>query len=174
MKLKRMLGLFLAMVLVCSLLAPVALAEGEKRNIVIGLWWDRYYDSTSKALEDNPSYQGLESDQLMFDVVKKVEEKYNVTIEYVNMTYVGLRESVNTSILAGTPECDIYLVDTSIGIPAAMNGYCIDLKSILPEGSDIFGGKAVMNYLDLGDGGAYLMKPVAAQSLVEEIGRAHV
>jgi ABC-type glycerol-3-phosphate transport system substrate-binding protein len=167
MKTKRLLGLFLAITLVFSLLAPAALAESGKRNIVIGLWWDRYYDSTSKALEDNPSYQGLESDQLMFDVVKKVEEKYNVTIEYVNMTYIGLRESVNTSILAGTPECDIYLVDTSIGIPAAMNGYCIDLKTILPQDSDIFGKKVVMNYLDLGDGKASMMKPVAAQSLVE-------
>lgn len=164
---KRFLGLFLAVVLVMSMFTVGAVAEGEKRNIVIGLWWDRYYDSNSTCLEDNPNYQGSESDQMMFDVVKKVEDKYDVTIEYVNMTYTGVKESINTSILAGTPDCDIYLVDLTIGVPAVMNGYGVDLKTVLPEESDIFGDKVIMNYLDLGDGKATLMKPVKAETVVE-------
>lgn len=140
--------------------------SGEPRHITIGVWWDMYYDSTHESLEDNPAYAGLESDEMIFNTVKEVEEKYNVTLEYVNLTYAGIKESINTSILAGTPECDIYMVDLTMGVPAALNGYCLDLKSILPEDSDIFTDKNVMNYLDLGDDKASLMFPVLAENIV--------
>jgi len=163
----RIIGFALALVLVLTSLGTVAFAAEETRNITIGLWWDKYYDSNQDAMEDDPAYQGTISDQMRFDVVAKVEEKYNVTIEYVNLTYVGVQESINTSVLAGTPDCDIYLVDTAIGVPAVMNGYALDMKDILPADSDIFTDKVIMNYLDLGDGGAYMIKPVAAQSQVE-------
>ena len=164
---KRIIGFALALVLVLTSLGSVAFAAEGKRNITIGLWWDRYYDSTHSALEDDPSYQGTISDQMRFDVVKKVEEKYNVTIEYQNLTYVGIQESINTSVLAGTPDCDIYLVDTPIGVPAVMNGYALNMKDVLAADSDIFTDHMVMNYLDLGDGGAYMIKPVSGQSVVE-------
>ncbi len=166
-QLARITGFALALILVLTSLGVTAFAAEGKRNIVIGLWWDKYYDSTQTALEDDPSYQGTVSDQLRFDAVKKIEEKYNVTIEYQNLTYVGVQESINTSILAGTPDCDIYLVDTAIGIPAVMNGYALDMKGVLPADSDIFTDKVVMNYLDLGDGAACMLKPVAAQTQVE-------
>ncbi|HPJ02081.1 MAG TPA: extracellular solute-binding protein [Candidatus Limiplasma sp.] len=164
---KQFIGFALALVLVVTSLGSVAFAAEGKRNITIGLWWDRYYDSTQESVEDNPFYQGTISDQMLFDVVKKVEEKYDVTIEYQNLTYVGIQESINTSVLAGTPDCDIYLVDTPIGVPAVMNGYAINMKDILPADSDIFTDHLVMNYLDLGDGGAYMIKPVSGQSVVE-------
>ena len=162
----RIVGFTLALILVLSSVGMVAFAAEGKRNITIGLWWDRYYDSTNTSVEDSPGYQGTISDQMMFDVVKKIEDKYNVTIEYQNLTYVGIQESLNTSILAGTPDCDIYLVDTFLGVPAVMNGYALDLKTVLPADSDIFTDKLVMNYLDLGDGAAYMMTPVAAQAQV--------
>lgn len=164
---KRVFGLLLVVVMLVTLMAPALAASTEKRNIVIGLWWDKYYDSTHESLESNPSYSGNYQDQLMFEVVKKIEEKYNVTIEYVNLTYTGTQESINTSIVAGTPDCDIYLVDTTMGIPAAMNGLCVDLKTILPADSDVLDKQVVMNYLNIGDGKATLFKPVAAQTVVE-------
>ena len=54
-----------------------ASSEGP-RKITIGVWWDIYYDSTHNALEDNPAYAGIETDQMLFDTVKRVEDKYNV------------------------------------------------------------------------------------------------
>ena len=95
----------------------------------------------------------------------EVEEKYNVTLEYVNLTYAGNQESINTSILAGTPECDIYLVDMAMGVPAAKNGYAVDMKTILEDTSKL--DDEIMGYWDLGDGAAYLFKPKAAQTIVE-------
>ena len=97
--------------------APEASA-GEPRHITIGLWWDIYYDSTHEAIEDDPAYAGNVADQMRWDVVEAIEKKYNVTFEYVNLTYTGITESINTSILAGTPECDIYMCDLTMGIPA--------------------------------------------------------
>ena len=141
--------------------------SGEKRKITIGVWWDFYYDSTHTDVLDDPSYAGNAADQLRWEIVDIVESKWNVEFEYVNLTYTGITESINTSILAGTPDCDVYLCDLGMGIPAAMNGLAVDLKTILPADSDIFTDQIVMSYLDLGDGKACLMKQVKGENVVE-------
>lgn len=171
MSMNRILAAILALVMVLGVAvcgtAPSASAAEEPRTITIGVWWDIYYDSTQEAVEDDPSYTGTLAAQMNFDNVKRVEEKYNVTFEYVNMTYSGVSESINTSILAGTPDCDIYLCELQTGVPAQMNGLALDLKTILPEDADILADQNVLNYLDLGDGKACLMHKVAAESAVE-------
>lgn len=141
--------------------------SGEKRKITIGVWWDFYFDSTHESIEEDPSYAGNVADQMRWDIVEIVEEKWNVEFEYVNLTYTGITESINTSILAGTPECDVYLCDLGMGIPAALNGLAVDLKTVLPSDSDIFNDQVVMSYLDLGDGKACLMKQVKGENVVE-------
>ena len=142
--------------------------NGEKRVIKIGLWWDIYYDSTHDALEDDPAYVGSEADQARFDIVKKIEDTYNVEFQYVNLTYSGITESINTSILAGTPDCDIYMCDLTIGLPAALNGLAVDLKTILPADADVLSTQQDLNYLDLGDGKACLMKQVRGENVVAD------
>lgn len=52
--------------------------------------------------------------------------------------------SINTSIAAGTPECDIYLTDLQFGIPAALNGLCQNLEDIALDGNDLFGNQSVV------------------------------
>ena len=185
---KKLLAVMLALVMVLSLAAcggdttpketeapkddevqttnPPA-PSGEKRKITIGVWWDIYYDSTHEALEDDPAYVGSLADQMRFDVVQLVEDTYNVEFEYVNLTYTGITESINTSILAGTPECDIYLCDLTMGIPAALNGLAVDLSTVLPADADILADQNVISYLDLGDGKVCLMKQVLGQNVVE-------
>ena len=73
--------------------------EGETRTIRVGTWYDHYYDSTHTDIYENPSVSDLDQAQAQFDVVKEVEEKYNVKIEFVNLTWDGIQESINTSIL---------------------------------------------------------------------------
>ena len=164
---KRIIGLALALMLVlsCMSFTTAALAD-EPRNITIGVWWDIYYDSNQEDITDNPSYQGTVSDQLMWEVVDEIEQKYNVTFEYVNMTYTGVSESINTSILAGTPDCDIYMCELQFGMPAVVNGYAMDMHDVLPADSDLFTEQKIMTYLDLNDGHAYLFKPAAAEDQV--------
>lgn len=142
------------------------------RVILMECWWDRYYDSDDTALDDDPSFAYTEdgeikvADQMRFDVVAAIEEKYGVKIQWINLTYPGMEESINNSILAGTPDADVYLVELSQGVPATLNGYCVDLKTVLPADSDLFNDQVVMSYLDLGNGSASLLYPVAAETTV--------
>lgn len=158
-------------------------ADGT-RIINIGTWWVQYYDSDD-ALEDASDWQTnqdaegddeatLQSKEfnrnialMKFNNVPVIEEKYNCEFYWQNLTYAGVKESINTSILAGAPDCDIYLVDAGMAIPAQVNGLAIDLKTVLPEDHDLFTTQQNMTYLDLGDGKACIIKRVEAQEQVE-------
>ncbi|MCD7709604.1 MAG: extracellular solute-binding protein [Clostridiales bacterium] len=142
--------------------------SGGTRTIKIGTWYDHYYDSTNTDIHDDPSVSDEELAQEHFDIVKEVEDKYNVKIEFVNLTYSGIQESINTSILAGTPDCDIYEVDMSFGIPAALNGFAINLRDILPDDSDIFNDQMVFSQCDIGltDDSVYLFQSNSAEMLL--------
>lgn len=166
----RIFAAILALTMLFGLMAcgiPAASADAAPRTITIGVWWDFYYDSTHESEESDPAYSGSISDQMRFENVKYVEEKYNVKFEYVNLTYAGVKESINTSILAGTPDCDIYLCELAFGIPAAISGLAMDLKTVLPADADVLGDQTILSYLDLGDGKASLMKQVKAENAVE-------
>lgn len=140
----------------------------EPRTIRIGTWYDHYYDSTHTDIHDDPSVADEELAQAHFDVVKEVEEKYNVKLEFVNLTWTGIQESINTSILAGQPDCDIYEVDLSFGIPAALNGYAINLKDILPAENDLFNEQMIFSQVNIGkdDGSVYLFQGNSAEMLL--------
>ena len=140
--------------------------SGEKRIINIGTWWVQS-DSSHTSLEDDPSYSGTLAAQLKFDNVKKIEDRYNVEFYWQNLTYQGTLESLNVSVMAGKPDCDIYLVELSFGIPAALNGLATDMKTVLPPDHDLFTDQVIARYLDLGDGKANLLKRVEAASVVE-------
>lgn len=155
------------------------------RIINIGTWWVQHYDSGDTSLEDSEDYassidkEGDSEDtlaqnalnrqisQYKWDNVAKIESTYNCEFYWKNLTYTGVQESINTSILAGTPDCDIYLVDAGMAIPAQMNGLAVDLKTILPEDADIFTDQKIMQYCDLGDGKVSIIQRVEAQHQVE-------
>ena len=153
-------------------------------NINIGTWWLQYYDS-KQAVEDSPDWQtaqpvegdseekaaeraiNLDVAERKFANVKKIEEKYGVTFSWDNLTYEGVKTSINTSILAGNPDCEIYLVEAQMGVPAQTNGLAVDLKTILPADDDLFTDQINMGYLDLGDGKACILYQKTAQTNVE-------
>lgn len=141
--------------------------SGETREINIGTWWVQYYDSSHSSVEDDPSFAGDDPAYMKFENVKKIEDNYNVEFYWQNLTYAGVQESINNSILAGSPDCDIYLVELTFGIPAQLNGLALDLKTVLPEDHDLFTDQEHVKYLDLGDGKACLLKRTEAASNVE-------
>ncbi|MCQ2522427.1 MAG: hypothetical protein MJ105_08615 [Lachnospiraceae bacterium] len=147
--------------------------QGHNDVINIGTWWEQHYDSGDTSLEDSDDYAVAQNSaasddpakkaegefnlmvaQKKWDALKAVEETYNTKIYWQNLTYEGVKDSINTSILAGAPDCQIYLADTSMAVPAQMNGLAVDLKTILPADHDIFTSKINVGYLDLGDGKA--------------------
>ena len=149
--------------------APVdsSLVSEKTRDIQLGTWWLQYYDSSHTEVTDDPSYSGTLDAELRLAAVRRLEEKYNVRVYWNNLTFEGVKESINNSILAGTPDCDAYLVDLQFGIPAALNGLALDLKTVLPADDDLFTTQKVASYLDLGDGKACLITKVRKQTAVE-------
>lgn len=127
--------------------APAA----ETRTITIGTWWDIYYDSTHQSIYDNPSLADEFSAQMQLDNVREIEEKYNVKIKFANLTWDGTIESINTSIMAGSPDCDIYYTDLQFGIPSVLNGYAQALEDFLPADSDVLKDQVIMKHLNLMD-----------------------
>lgn len=164
---KRITALVLALMLALSLGIAPAFAEEAPRHITIGLWWDMYYDSDDTSWEDNPASTGKETDLMRFDLVKEIEEKYNVTFEFVNMTFAGVQDSINNSILAGEPDCDVYMVELGWGVPAVMNGLATDLRTVLdPDDPLLTHEDTVLNYVDLVDGSVCLFAPAGAADQV--------
>ena len=164
---KKFTALILALLILLSV-AGVASAE-EPRHIVIGTTWDIFYDSTHTDVYDNPGYSGDLAQDMMFEKVKEVEEKWNVTFEFMNMTYSGSKESINTSIMAGTPDVDVYMVGMAVAAPAIANGYAIDLRDILPADHPVINGTdEVLSYVDMGDGSVSLLIANKKENMVAD------
>ena len=156
--LRKLVAIGLCVAMGMALTACGGSGSKETRTIKIGTHYDQYYDSTHSDIWDNPNVTNEEIAQAQLDVVKKIEKKYNVKIEFVNLTYDGLKESINTSILAGTPDCDVYQVEMDFGIPAALKGYAMNLEEFLDKDSDIFTKKTVFEPINIGSEGVYLFR----------------
>ncbi len=128
----------------------VAPWEGSTpRTIQIGTWYDHYYDSTHDDIYDQPEVNNIEEAEMQLANVRRIEEKYNVRLEFVNLTWEGIMESITTSIMAGSPDCDIYEADLQFGVPAVMNGYATALEDITSPDDDVFTDQIVFRYLDI-------------------------
>lgn len=138
---KKFAALLLALTMVLGMATITASAEGSERVITIGTTWDLYWDSFDGSIEDNPYYSGTTADEMKFAKVKQIEEKWGVKFEYINLTYAGAKESINTSVLAGTPDVDVYMMDLALAAPAAANGYVIDMRDVLPADNTVIQGK---------------------------------
>ena len=163
---KRILSLALVLAMAFSMISTFATAE-EPRHITIALWWDMYYDSLDESWESNPSASGKETDIMRFDIVKEIEETYNVTFEFVNATYAGVQDSLNISILAGEPDFDVYMVELGWGVPAVMNGLATDFRDVLdPDDPLLSHEDVVMDYVNLTNGAVSLLSVKGAEDQV--------
>ncbi|MCL2084411.1 MAG: extracellular solute-binding protein [Oscillospiraceae bacterium] len=136
-----------------------------KRIITIGTWYDEYYVSKHTSIFDNPRLSNPEIAQIELDNMRAIEEKYNIVLDYVNLTWEGIQESITTSIFAGAPDCDVYRVDLQFGIPAVLSNLAVSLEDMGLEGTDIFGPQEVLKYLNVNQPQNYLF----AGSIVNSI-----
>ncbi|MDF2587803.1 MAG: extracellular solute-binding protein family 1 [Anaerocolumna sp.] len=121
----------------------------EPRTIKVGTWYDVFYDSRHTSPEDNPAEANIENAEMQIANMRAIEEKYNVKLEFVNLTWEGIMESINTSIMAGTPDCDIYMADLQFGVPAIVADLAQPLEDFVPADDDIFNDQTVMKKLNL-------------------------
>lgn len=102
-----------------------------KRHIIIGTWWDVYYDSRHESIYDNPADSiNVETATMELEKVREIEEKYNVYLEFRDLTWDGIIESILVSIMSGTPDCDIYMVDMQFGLSPILNNMAIALEDM--------------------------------------------
>jgi predicted small lipoprotein YifL len=152
----------------------VQVAQGaatQDGRIDVGTWWKIYYDSSDSSVEDDPGYSGMEKSHLIWDRLKYVEQQYGMSLHFNNLTFEGNRESFNTSIIAGAPDMDIYMMDMSQNatISAHFSGLGLDLRTILPADHDIFTNQERVTFIDFGDGKAILFRPVDDASVVDQV-----
>jgi hypothetical protein len=133
-------------------------ANDDTRTITIGTWFDMYYTSQHSDVYDNPSVNDVLIAEMELANMREIEERYNIRLEYVNLTWNGIQESLTTSIMAGRPDVDVYLTDLQFGIPTVLSGFAISLESMGLDGSDAFTDKIVMKSLNLGQEGTYLFR----------------
>ena len=130
------------------------------RVIKIAVFYDMYYDSFDESLEDNPGLEDVERGQLMFDNVKRIEEKYNCKIEYVNPGSEALKSSLQTSVVAGTPDYDVYLTQMSFALALAVNGYFTDLSTIKGDYLDLNNDQNILRTLEMAGTNCFFEKSV--------------
>ena len=118
-----------------------------ERTIKVGVWWDYFYTSVHTDINEDPLLTNTETAQMKLDNVRRIEEKYNCRIEFVNLGWDGIMSSINTSVTAGTPECDIYETDLQFGIPAVLNGLAQDITTFASENSDLYGDQKIIKFL---------------------------
>lgn len=118
------------------------------KTIQIAQWFEKYYDSNHTKIDDNPNVVNAETAQMQLDNLRRIEKKYNVKIDFVTKSWDGMKESINTSIAAGTPEMDIYTTDLQFGIPAVANGLAIPIKEYAPKYSDVMNKQVIVRTLE--------------------------
>ena len=119
--------------------ADVYRTKDGKRHIIVACFYDRYYDSSHHDIFDDPNVNDPETALMTLNRVRYVEEKYDVIIEYVNMTWDGIIENIPISIMTGWPDADVYIGDTQFLIPAVLNGMATSLEDMgIPADHDVF------------------------------------
>jgi ABC-type glycerol-3-phosphate transport system substrate-binding protein len=148
------------------------------RHIKIGIAYRHYYDSTHKSIDDNPRVNNRETAQMELDNVRAVEAKHNVYIEYVNMTWEGIRENIPISIMAGKPDADIYRVEAPTAVPAVLNNFAVGLERFMsvederfPSSAENDNGNIVMESVKIpGQEHTFLFKPAELHQGIYMIG----
>jgi hypothetical protein len=140
--------------------------EKGQRIITIGTWYNVFYVSRHKDIHDDPKLTDPESALLRLNKMRAIENKYNIILNYVNLSFNGVEESIKTSIPVGKPDVDIYEVDLQFGIPAVLKGYAVSLEEMGLGGSDVFMDQIAMKTLSIdGQNEHYLFAPSKGGSI---------
>lgn len=93
--------------------------------------------------EPDPSTATVE-DIYKWENLKRVEEKYNCKIKFINVPYEEIATKLTTSVMAGAPYADAVNLSAQQAIPLAVSGQIMALEDInLPDG-DIFNANDVL------------------------------
>ncbi|MCR5100062.1 MAG: extracellular solute-binding protein [Butyrivibrio sp.] len=144
--------------------------ESDQRVIRIGTWYDHGFDSNDLEvyLESGSTAEEGSVDAIRYAKMQEIEEKYNVKIEFVKYSFDYIKDSIMNANDDEVPECDIYEIDYSFGIPAATSGFAANLKRFVSEDDDIFNDQSVFMPVQIGsDDGVYLFASTSAANTMD-------
>ncbi|NLG24673.1 MAG: extracellular solute-binding protein [Clostridiales bacterium] len=176
--LRKPLCLLAALAMAVSLLAGPALAEATNpqnihepvdmggQTITLSYNWDIIPPNTDYVLPDDATFE----QKHWMENLKRIEEKYNVKIQYINTPYDQIAERLTTSVLAGDPFCDLLNLGGDMLIPAVRNGEILALEPIAPKNADIFNARVASYPSFLFNGAHYTIRdnnvPIGAAYIV--------
>ena len=129
--------------------APNVEVPDKTRVINIGTWYEHYYTSEHHEIDDQPKVTDRDNAQLNLDNMRNIEQTYNVELYFKNLTWDGVISSINTSIMAGTPDMDVYETDLQFGVPAVMNGYAQGISTYADPDDDIYKDQVIVEPLKI-------------------------
>lgn len=105
--------------------APEETYDLGGRVIKIAAWWDL-----------TPA-GATQSDINRLEKIKEVEEKYNVTIEFVNIPFEEMVPTLTNSLLSGEPFADIVQLEYKAALPLIKQGLLLPISEFTDETNNI-------------------------------------
>lgn len=95
------------------------------RVIRIAAWWDLTPEGVTA------------SEKARLEKIEEVEEKYNITIEFVSIPFDQYMDTFTASVLAGEPFADIVQLEYKRAIAPVLNGQLLKLAEYTTPESDV-------------------------------------
>lgn len=111
------------------------------RTIRVASWWPVIPNSTMDAPDPATA---LPEDILKYENLKRVEAKYNITVEYIEVPWEELLPQLTTSVLAGEPYTDIAFLPMGMAVTSIINKLAFPLSEIVKENSDAMTDRAAV------------------------------
>lgn len=125
------------------------------RTFTFAFNYYRYYSSSEE--EPDPAEVSA-TDYMIWENLKRVEEKYNCKIEYIEIPYEQLGEQLTTSVMAGEPVADLISLPAVYLLPAALNNEIMPTSEYVPENSDYYNDQITLYSSDTILGEAYTLE----------------
>lgn len=106
------------------------------RTVTIGVNWDYVPANTEYVFNADTDDPGI---LYTLENMKRIEEKYNCKLQYVNIPYDQRMEKITTSVMSQSPVADIMGLDIAQILPLAANDMLLAYEEIVPENNDVFG-----------------------------------
>lgn len=114
------------------------------RTIKFSSWWPVMRDSSM----EKPADQSESSEEYAkYKNIKRIEEKYNCKIQYIEVPWEELEDKLVTSVTEGSPYVDIAYLPMNFAVSAISNGYIMPISEFVFPNSDMLTDNIVVKSL---------------------------
>ncbi|TYQ17037.1 UNVERIFIED_CONTAM: multiple sugar transport system substrate-binding protein [Acetivibrio alkalicellulosi] len=127
------------------------------RTIKVSSWWQVVPHSNMSQPDPASS---LPEHIAKYNNLKRVEEKYNCRIEFINVPWGELRSKLVTSVMSGTPYADVTFLPMNFAVPSIANNLLMSISEYALPNSDVFTDNIAVQSLGHLLDGEYGVAPV--------------